>query len=122
MAKKKLPSLYKRDFLNKDKGSAYIIIDASVEPHWNYEDGTTLDAGVELKDCNRQISLEFYANNMKEYAKVMKKMDLLIGRLEELREFMRANKPSEGKVKRTDKRRYSTLDDLKDEINESEGN
>lgn len=104
MSKEKFPKLYKRKWLNNDKGSAYVIIDADVSGHWNeekYPYDTTLDAIIEIKDCNRQIVLEFYANDEKEYKKRLVKIQSLLDAIKELQQFMLDNPPhTEGRKKK----------------------
>jgi hypothetical protein len=94
MAEKKLPKIYRRQWLNKDEGSGYIIIEAEVERHWNAEkhpEARHLSANVEIKDCNRQINLDFWANDEKEYKQRLKKMRQLIETLEEFEKFLIEN-------------------------------
>jgi hypothetical protein len=103
MDKEKLPKLYKREWLNEDEGSAYFIIEAGVDEHWKWEDAVTLDASLQIKDCNRQIELEFYAGDEEEYRKRINKINLLIGALEELRQFMLDNPAKNGTIKKKKK-------------------
>lgn len=91
MAKKKNPKLYKRIWLNKDRGSAYMIIDASHDSHWDkkkYPDDRSLGASLEIKDCNRQCAIEFDAYNEKTYKQRLVKIRTLIEGLQALENFM----------------------------------
>lgn len=94
MEKTKLPKHYKRTWLNEE-GSGYIITEASVCKHWSSKgkgiDRFYIDADVEIKDCNRQINLEFYCNNKEQYEKRLVKLQLMIDQLEEVKAFMLAN-------------------------------
>lgn len=101
MSKKKLPSIYRRKWLNKKEGTAYINVQADVEGGYGKDDkDTILSAYVEFKDCTRQCSLEFYAYDQQEFKERMAKLDLIINELNILREFMVANPPSRVSRKR----------------------
>lgn len=95
MSRTKLPKLYKRTWLNSDRGTAYCVIEAEVEKvtYGKRKGGTDCCATFEIKDCNRQASIEFYYYNAKDYQKRLTKIRRLIDNLEELEAFMRANPP-----------------------------
>jgi hypothetical protein len=95
MSKKKLPKLFRRKWLNKDKGSAYIIIDAEVEKQdWGKKKGSlNVDASIEIKDCHRQSELEFHYYDEQQYKARLKKIKLFIESLQDLEKFMKANPP-----------------------------
>jgi hypothetical protein len=101
MSKSKFPKLYRRKWLNGDKGSAYIIVDASVEAidYGKRKGGTEVSASVDIKDCHRQCSLEFYYYNPKQYQQRLKKIRLYIQTLQDLEAFMVANPPQEAPAK-----------------------
>jgi hypothetical protein len=97
MSKKKLPKLYRRTWLNKGEGTAYIVIDAEVETidYGKRKGGTEVSATLDLKDCNRQICLEFWYNGQKEYKERLAKIALLKKQVDDLQNFMLANPPTE---------------------------
>lgn len=101
MAKEKLPKIYKRRWLNRSEGSAYIIIAGEVES-WSKSGSTSLNLDVEIKDCTRQCSLEFWANDVAQWKERIAKMDGLIKSLQEARAFLEANPPKKGKSKKKD--------------------
>jgi hypothetical protein len=72
--------LYKREWLNEDEGTAYIIVDAT-----HYSNGESLDINIEIKDCNRQINLDFWFNDEEERQVKLKKIDKLISIIQEAR-------------------------------------
>jgi acetone carboxylase gamma subunit len=94
MAKTKLPKIYKRKWLNTDRGTAYVVIDAEVEKGYGkYKNNLNVDAGLEIKDCNRQVHIEFYYHNERSYKQRLRKIRLFIDILLELEAFMKANPP-----------------------------
>lgn len=102
MSKKNLPKLFKRFWLNKSHGSAYVMIDASIEASYskNTPNDRSLNATVEIKDCNRQLELEFYAYNTAQHKTKLKKLRDLISGLQELEQFMVDNPPIKTKRKK----------------------
>ena len=78
---------HKRKFLNKDDGLAAIETTITLER-------SDLSASIDISDCNRKVSLDFYVYNYKE--KVVKekldKLDLVINELitfrSKLKEFI----------------------------------
>lgn len=100
MSKKKLPKLFRRRWLNKETGTAYSIIDAEVTLiDWGKKKGgTEVSASLDLKDCTRQISLEFYYYTQKEYKQRLTKIAGLKKDIEDLEAFMLANPPIEPSV------------------------
>jgi hypothetical protein len=72
--------MYKRFFLNKDRGTAFCEIDSTKE-HGGY-----FDADVAIGDCNRQVRLDFGfdSSNRKQRKERLKKLENLIVALEEL--------------------------------------
>jgi hypothetical protein len=117
MEKDELPKLYKRDWLNEDEGSAYIIIDASLAEDWKTTDGRQLEASVQFKDCNRQIDLEFSPWKAEDNDKYLRKLQLIIDRLEELKAFMVANPTIDGKIKK-DRKAANPVQELLEELEE----
>lgn len=98
--KPKLPKLYKRRWINKGEGTAYVVIDAKVEGHWDegkFPEDRHIEADVEIKDCSRQVTLEFSCWSMKEYKERLVKLQGIIDDLEGLIRFMVANPPVERK-------------------------
>jgi hypothetical protein len=92
MAKDKI---FRRIWLNKDRGSAYIMVTASKRSHTYTNKRTSktteeqwIDADVELKDCNRQINLEFYCGCEKTKKQRIKKLEILIKELSDLKAFI----------------------------------
>jgi hypothetical protein len=105
MSKKKFPKLFRRRWLNRDKGSAYVFVDAQVSLiDWGRrKGGTEVDATLELKDCNRQICLEFYYHSEKTYKQRLKKIADLKKDIEDLEAFMIANPPTKAPEKEEEK-------------------
>jgi hypothetical protein len=101
--KTKLPKIYKRSFLNKESGMAAIQLEAEVE---QYKEGgiRTLSAYLTISDCNRQICLDFWANNKKHYKKRLRKLRKIRKMLNDLEAFMLANPP-----KKADKKKEETV-------------
>lgn len=94
MVKTKLPKLFSRKWLNNDEGTAYVVLYAEVEGGYRkHKEDRSVNASVEIKDCNRQITLDFYYYCGKEYKKRLNKIRLLIETLEKLEAFMKANPP-----------------------------
>jgi hypothetical protein len=124
MSKKKFPKLYKRQWLNKGKGSAYVMTEASVEQGWNdkYPDDRYVDASLELKDCNRQMSLEFGYDCDKEYKERLAKIDVVINSANELKQFMLDNPPihTPRKNARKGKFRYLDLEEFNSAVEDAE--
>lgn len=116
MAKEKLPKLFRRKWLNNDKGSAYIIVDASVEKHWDkkYPEDRSVDAGIEIKDCYKQSNLEFNYYDEQDYQRRLKKIRLYIETLEELEAFMKANPPINNHSKKKKKNKEVDPISIKD--------
>lgn len=106
-----LAKLYKRLWLNEDTGSAYAIISATSEEHWKTKDGRSLYVDLELKDCSRQICLEFSASTDEEYKAKLRKIDTLVAALHEMKAFMLEHPVIEGKIKRNSKARVIDLDE-----------
>jgi hypothetical protein len=77
--------LYDRHWLTSKEGSGYVILNATQDEHWTYVD-------VELKDCSRQISLDFGYDDDESYAERLEKIELLIAKLRRLQRWM-ANHP-----------------------------
>lgn len=100
MENEKKPKIYTRDWINADNGSAYMIVQASVEDDWQYSDGLEVDAAIEIKDCSRQINLDFNYGNQEEYNQRLDKLNLMVSRLQALKDFMVAHPPVKGTIKR----------------------
>ena len=105
MPKKKLPELYRRKWLNKDEGTAYINTNAKVNASFDdsYPEDRSVDAGFELKDCYRQCAIELYYHNDKTYERMKNKLRLIIEELEQLEQFMLDNPPVYSKRKKKSK-------------------
>jgi hypothetical protein len=71
------------------------MIDASVEKGYgeDYKNDRHVDATFEIKDCNRQASIDFYYHNDRGYKQRLKKIRDMIEALEDLERFMKANPP-----------------------------
>jgi hypothetical protein len=87
--------LYKRQWLNEDKGSAYVVLEAE---HSSYGG---VWASVEIKDCTRQVSLEFDYASEEERQRRLNKVDELIKTLYEMKAFIEETKPTKKKRKKT---------------------
>lgn len=98
MAKEELPKIYERHWLNEDKGSAYIVIDGEVVEGYNKVD-TWTELTVEIKDCRRQVQLEFccFTDDKPSHEISLKKMDDFIAQLQKARAFLADNPPVKGK-------------------------
>lgn len=86
--------IYKRTWLNSDKGSAYIIVDCSVHDWKDTKAGTKerwVQADIEIKDCNRQIGLEFSAYTESRRKQRIKKIERMIKELESVKAFLEAH-------------------------------
>lgn len=103
MPKEKLPKLYRRKWINKRKGTAYIVTSANMHSGWRDKTTRHADAEIEIKDCFKQMTLEFYYNNEKQYKQRLKKIDLLTRELMVLKQFMLDNPPVAEKKKAKDK-------------------
>lgn len=93
MKNEEYPKLFSREWLNKDDGGGYIIVEASNEPNYALKDCRHLFATVEIKDCSRQVRLDFQAYEEKELQARIDKINLIINKFEELKAFMLANPP-----------------------------
>lgn len=71
MSKSKHPHLHSRKFLNRNKGSALIETNFSVDPH-------AFGGDIKIADCNRTINLDFYAWDSKTYQDHLYKMHILV--------------------------------------------
>lgn len=89
--KKDLPKIYERKWLNENEGSAYSILEAKVQEGWNFKDRVTVDASLQLKDCNRQIELEFQYWSEEDYQQRLRKVNDLLATVQKLKDFMVAN-------------------------------
>jgi hypothetical protein len=69
---------HSRKFLNKKQGMAAIECIGSVS---NY----SLDLDINITDCNRKISLDFYAFNPKSAKEKLAKIDLLLSEIDAAR-------------------------------------
>lgn len=76
---------HSRKFLNKKTGMAAIECDVSINEHSIY-------ASSVISDCNRQVSLDFTAYNLKEFDIKLTKLGLLINELFEMEQFLLAHK------------------------------
>lgn len=75
-----MKQLYKRFWLNKDRGTAFMETSCSVDHGY-------CEADVKLSDCNRQINLDFGFNKASRKAKI-KKLERMISSLQELKDEM----------------------------------
>lgn len=75
--------VYKRQWLNEDEGTAYMVLNADVSPS-----GLSIDVDVELKDCSRQVNLDFWFSTEDERKLKLAKMDRLIALLQEGRDII----------------------------------
>jgi hypothetical protein len=87
--------VYKRQWLNEDEGTSYIVLDAQV-----YSKGASVDVSIEIKDCNRQITLDFWFGDENERKTKLAKMDRLIEFLQESRNII-ATQPLKERDKKT---------------------
>lgn len=116
--KVELPSIYERKWLNDDKGSAYTVLEADVQKGYNYKGRRTVDASLEIKDCNKQICLEFHYYNEEVYQQRLKKINDFINTLNKLKEFMVANPFEQGtkltkeEIKNRNKEQFLDDDEL----------
>lgn len=78
--------LFKRTWLNEDQGTAYVVIDAEKSDNSKY-----VDVCFEIKDCSRQISLDFYYHDEEERQAKIAKVDRFIAHLNELKDFIVRN-------------------------------
>lgn len=85
--------VYKREWLNDDEGTAYVVLNAH-----KYSSGASIDVDVEIKDCHRQINLDFWFGDEDERKTKLAKMDRLIALLSEAREII-AHHPLKQKTK-----------------------
>ena len=76
---------HSRKFLNKKTGMAAIECDVSINDHSIY-------ASSVISDCNRQVSLDFTAYNIKELDDRLTKLSLLIGELFKMEQFLLEHK------------------------------
>ena len=70
-----------RKFLNKNKGTAAIEIDSGVTHY-------SLDGSVEITDCNRKISLDFYFRDDASFKDKTNKLNILIEELSNYRDWL----------------------------------
>jgi len=76
---------HSRKFLNKKTGMAAIECDVTINEHSIY-------ASSVISDCNRQVSLDFTAYNLKEFNVKLTKLGLLINELFEMEQFLLEHK------------------------------
>ena len=76
---------HSRKFLNKKIGMAAIECDVSINDHSIY-------ASSVISDCNRQVSLDFTAYNVKDLDAKLTKLGLLINELFEMEQFLLEHK------------------------------
>lgn len=94
MAKKKLPSICRRAWLNKKEGTAYIYVHGEMEEGYgDYKEDRSFYGTFEIKDCNRQATIEFWYSNDKEYKDRLHKVARMKEEIAALEEFMLANPP-----------------------------
>jgi hypothetical protein len=101
MSKEKLPQLYRRKWINEGEGTAYIVTSAEMHTGFRDKKSRYCDGEIEIKDCYKQMTLEFHYSTQKAYKKRLKKIDLIIKELALLKQFMLDNPPVE--VKKTKK-------------------
>jgi len=82
MANKKY---YVRKFLNKKEGIAAIEIDGTCKD--KFDDGFS----VKLSDCNRQITLDFWADSKQDYKEKLDKVNLIISELTKVKHWIQDN-------------------------------
>lgn len=76
---------HSRKFLNKKTGMAAIECDVTINEHSIY-------ASSVISDCNRQVSLDFTAYNIKDFNAKLTKLGLLINELFEMEQFLLEHK------------------------------
>ena len=78
-----------RKFINEEAGTAYIYATISALDYTETSENWAgqIDAYLEIKDCDRQISLDFCYNawDKKETEKIMDKLDKLVGTITEFK-------------------------------------
>lgn len=82
---------YKREWLNEGEGTAYVVLNSTT-----YSDGKSVDVDVEIKDCHRQVNLDFWFGDDDERKVKLAKMDRLLVILQEARSII-ANHPLKAK-------------------------
>lgn len=75
---------HRRGFLNKNTGVA--LFESSVDKDSNTSFG--FDANFTLSDCSRNINLDFYVWEQKDFREKIAKVDLLISELFKFKEAM----------------------------------
>lgn len=81
MAKSKHPKYYSRKFINKGKGTAFIENSFSVSSY-------SIDGGIKLSDCNRNIDLDFHMWDKKSIKEKIDKLDILINEFTAAKSFI----------------------------------
>ena len=76
---------YKRGFLNRDEGFAAFECSVTYEPEHRH---SSVYADFSIRDCNRQICLEFSVYADGDYDKSMYKVDALMNELAEFRQCL----------------------------------
>ena len=89
---------YYRDFLNVNKGSAFIEIEYQEQPA-TLHSNSFVNSYVNISDCNRKIELDFCIYSEKEKEERLVKLDKLINQFQQLRELV---------VKYEHQRKFST--------------
>lgn len=78
---------YNRQFLNKEKGTAFSELVVNTYPaHERCSSG--FEGRYKIADCSRHITLEFEFESEEERVEVLAKIERLTGDLERLKEFV----------------------------------
>lgn len=83
-----IEKLYKREWLNDDEGTAYIVLSGEKCDTSKY-----IDASIEIKDCFKQINLDFDYHDEESKNKRITKIDSFIDYLQEVKGFIVRNDP-----------------------------
>jgi hypothetical protein len=76
---------YKRGFLNRDEGFAAFECNVTYEPEYRHN---SVYADFSLRDCNRQINLEFSCYDDNDYDKAVFKLNALMAELAEFKQCL----------------------------------
>lgn len=85
---------YLRKWLNKPGHHSTAFVFAAIED----SDNTYSDVAFKIADCDRQISLDFYAGNKRELTNALAKIDLLVDSLQQFREALIAHQADVAKA------------------------
>ncbi len=94
---------HSRKFLNKKSGTAAVEITGS-DPNNKH----SLDLSVDISDCSRKISLDFYVWDDKSYKEKSVKIDTLIDEITKAKEWLDKAYPVFAKAKKEKQPKKST--------------